>query len=130
MTTSHKVFRQSLLSLGLSVVLSAPLMAAPIQTSDSDEGEILTNDAGMSLYVFDKDEAGVSNCNDKCAENWPPLAASKEDKADGDYDIIKRADDSLQWSYQDQPLYLWKEDKSPGDISGDGKFDVWHLATP
>lgn len=130
MNNPMKNWQKITLGLGLSVILSTPVLAAPIQTTDSDEGEILTNDAGMSLYVFDKDQAGVSHCNDKCAENWPPLAASKEDKATGDYDIIKRDDDSLQWSYQDQPLYLWKEDKQPGDISGDGKFDVWHLAKP
>ena len=116
--------------LGLAMAFSVQVWAAPVQTADSSEGEILTNEAGMSLYVFDKDEAGVSNCNDTCADNWPPLAASKEDKADGDYGIITRSDGSLQWSYLDQPLYLWKQDKVAGDMSGDGKFDVWHLAKP
>ena len=116
--------------LGCALVFSFQALAAPIQTADSAEGEILTNEAGMSLYVFDKDDAGTSNCNDSCADNWPPLAASKEDQAEGDYGIITRADGSLQWSYLDQPLYLWKQDQAAGDISGDGKFDVWHLARP
>lgn len=130
MNNSHTRFQKSLLGLSLTLAFSLPLLAAPIQTADSAEGEILTNDAGMSLYVFEKDQAGVSSCNDKCADNWPPLAATKDDKAEGDYGIIKREDDSLQWSYQDQPLYLWKEDKAAGDVFGDGKFDVWHLAKP
>ena len=131
--SSKEVFSKNRFSkslLALTFAISWPLLAAPIHTADSSEGEILTNQAGMSLYVFEKDTAGVSNCNDQCAENWPPLAATKEDKADGDYGIIKRADNSLQWSYKEQPLYLWKDDKAAGDVFGDGKFEVWHLAKP
>ncbi|WP_417614033.1 hypothetical protein [Oceanisphaera sp.] len=116
--------------LGCALMFSVQVLAAPIHIADSPEGEILTNEAGMSLYVFDKDEAGTSNCNGSCADNWPPLMASKADQAEGNYGIITRADGSLQWSYRDQPLYLWKQDKGAGDISGDGKFDVWHLAKP
>lgn len=116
-----------LFAIGL---FSMQVLAAPALITDSSEGEILTNHDGMSLYVFEKDEAGVSHCNDKCTDNWPILAASKDDKAEDDYDIITRADGSLQWTYQDQPLYLWKEDKVAGDMKGNGKFDVWHLAKP
>ncbi|MDX1265857.1 MAG: hypothetical protein R3311_00675 [Oceanisphaera sp.] len=122
------MFKQALISLTLAVSLQA--LAAPVQMADTPEGEILTNEVGMSLYVFDKDQAGVSNCNDSCADNWPPLAASADDQADGDYGIVTRADGSLQWSYKGQPLYLWKQDQQAGDISGDGKFGVWHLARP
>lgn len=125
---SKNTFSKTL--LGLTFAISLPLLAAPIHTADSAEGEILTNEAGMSLYVFEKDQAGVSNCNDQCADNWPPLMATAKDKAEGDYDIIKRADGVLQWSYKEQPLYLWKDDKAAGDVFGDGKFDVWHLAKP
>ena len=131
--SSKQVFSKNMLRstlLGLALAVSFPLLAAPIKTVDSAEGEILTNEAGMSLYVFEKDAAGVSNCNGQCAGNWPPLAASKNDKAKGDYGIIKREDGSLQWAYKDQPLYLWKDDKAAGDVFGDGKFDVWHLAKP
>ena len=39
---------------------------------------VLTNSAGMTLYTFDKDAAGVgkSTCNGPCATNWPPLLAA------------------------------------------------------
>ncbi|MFP2768526.1 hypothetical protein [Oceanisphaera sp. KMM 10153] len=116
--------------IGLTLTFSLQALAAPVQMADTPEGEILTNTVGMSLYVFDKDQPGISNCNGSCADNWPPLAATGDDTADDDYGIVTRADGSLQWSYKGQPLYLWKEDKQAGDISGDGKFDVWHLARP
>ncbi|MGN6305865.1 MAG: hypothetical protein ACTHNH_13670, partial [Mesorhizobium sp.] len=34
--------------------------------------KIYTDANGMTLYTYDKDEAGKSNCYDKCATNWPP----------------------------------------------------------
>ena len=38
-------------------------------------GPVLADAKGMTLYTFDKDADGKSNCNGKCAENWPPLKA-------------------------------------------------------
>ena len=48
---------------------------APTKTGDSAKGKVLTNDKGMTLYVFDKDSGGKSACNGPCAGNWPPLMA-------------------------------------------------------
>lgn len=30
-----------------------------------------------------------------------------------------------QWAYKGKPLYLWKDDKKPGDITGDRVNQVW-----
>jgi predicted lipoprotein with Yx(FWY)xxD motif len=49
---------------------------APTKTGDSAKGKVLTNDKGMTLYVFDKDSSGKSACNGPCAGNWPPLMAA------------------------------------------------------
>ncbi|GAA3539363.1 hypothetical protein [Zobellella aerophila] len=116
--------------LGLTLTFSLHALAAPVQVANSQDGDILTNEAGMSLYVFDKDAQGMSNCNDQCAVNWPPLAAGADDQAEGDYGIVTRADGSRQWSYQGQPLYLWVKDQAAGDTTGDGVKEVWHLARP
>lgn len=116
--------------LGLTLTISLHALAAPVQVANTPNGDILTNEAGMSLYVFDKDAQGLSNCNDQCAANWPPLAAGADDQAEGDYGIVTRTDGSLQWSYKGQPLYLWSKDQAAGDTTGDGFKDVWHLAKP
>ena len=48
--------------------------AVPAVTG-SFKGETYLMDANkMTLYTFDKDEKGVSNCYDDCAAKWPPLA--------------------------------------------------------
>lgn len=116
--------------LGVTLTFSLATLAAPVQVTETPHGDILTDEAGMSLYVFDQDAPRVSNCNDQCAVNWPPLAAATEDRAEGDYGVVTRADGKLQWSYKGQPLYLWLKDKAPGDTTGDGVNNVWHLARP
>ncbi len=58
---------------------------APTKTGDSTKGKVLTNDTGMTLYVFDKDSVGKSACNGPCAGNWPPLAATAASMPMGDY---------------------------------------------
>ena len=104
---------------------------APTKIGDSAKGKVLTNDSGMTLYVFDKDSVGKSACNGPCAGNWPPLMAAAGAMPMSDYSIITRADGTKQWAYKGRPLYNWKNDKKPGDITGDGFLNgAWHIAQP
>ncbi|MGH8843295.1 MAG: hypothetical protein ACREX1_11465, partial [Advenella sp.] len=41
-----------------------------------------------------------------------------------------RDGDQSQWAYKGQPLYLFKKDSKPGDMTGDGVKDVWHVIKP
>lgn len=113
--------------LGLAM-LAGCATTAPVQTSSGN----LTNPAGMTLYVFDKDmaDSGKSACNGDCAAKWPPLMATASDKANGNYSIVTRDDGSKQWAYKGKPLYLWIKDQKPGDMTGDGVNNVWHTAKP
>jgi predicted lipoprotein with Yx(FWY)xxD motif len=90
---------------------------------------VLATPAGATLYTFDKDTAnsGKSACNGPCAANWPPLAAQASDAPSGDYSIVTRDDGSKQWAYKGWPLYTFAKDAKPGDTTGDGKGNVWHL---
>jgi predicted lipoprotein with Yx(FWY)xxD motif len=99
-----------------------------IKSSEIGGKEVLTDANGMTLYTYDKDTAGVSNCYDKCAENWPPLMADASAKAEGDFTIVDRTDGSKMWAFKGMPLYLWVKDTKPGDTTGDGVGEVWHTA--
>ncbi len=126
---------RKLLVLTIAAALTAATVAfaqmAPTKIGDSAKGKVLTNDQGMTLYVFDKDSPGKSTCNGPCAANWPPLAARADAMAMNDYTIIARDDRSKQWAYKGRPLYTWKNDKKPGDITGDGFLNgAWHIAQP
>ena len=89
---------------------------------------VLVNNAGMTLYTFDKDTAGKSNCNGQCAVNWPPLAAKADDKASGGWTVVTRDDGSKQWAYKGKPLYTWIKDQKAGDKTGDGVNNAWRIA--
>lgn len=120
---------QPLLALAgaaLFALLGQAQAADPAMVKDG----LLVDARGMTLYVFDKDGMGTSMCNDACATNWPPLAASADAPENDDWTLVERADGSWQWAYQGRPLYRFKQDQKPGDRLGDGKMGVWHVATP
>jgi predicted lipoprotein with Yx(FWY)xxD motif len=101
-----------------------------IKVGDTTKGKVLTNDRGATLYVFDKDSSGTSACNGSCATLWPPLLVAAGEMPTGDYGLVTRSDGSRQWAYKGRPLYTWKNDKEPGDITGDGFGGTWHVAQP
>jgi predicted lipoprotein with Yx(FWY)xxD motif len=119
-------FRTTLVAAALASCASMAYAAPPVKTS----GGMLTNSDGMTLYTYDKDTAGKSACNDTCATNWPPLTAEEGAAASGDYNVIQRDDGKKQWAYKGKPLYTWGKDKKPGDKTGDGVNNVWHVAKP
>lgn len=108
-----------------------------LKFSDSGEyGQYLVDDKGMALYLFTKDEPGVSNCEGDCLAKWPPLLVAKGgeveiDGADeGLISTITRSDGSTQVTFNDWPVYYWVNDKKAGDTTGQGVGDVWYLLDP
>ena len=100
--------------------------AAPALVADG----VLTGSNGMTLYTFDKDAAGKSACNGACATNWPPLYVAEGAAPSGEYSIVVRDDGKKQWALKGKPLYFWIKDQKPGDRTGDGVNNVWHVAKP
>jgi len=123
-------FGNALAGVALAALLAAcaGLTYAPVKYTDG----LMTNNAGMTLYTFDKDAtgSGKSVCNGPCAAIWPPLAASSTDQSGGDWTVITRDDGSRQWAYLGRPLYLWAKDQKPGDVTGDGFNKMWHAVRP
>ena len=132
-----KIFHHKLLlvtiaaaSLLLSACASYESRSAAVPMKIS--GNALVGMNGMTLYTFDKDIAGSgkSNCNGPCTGNWPPLYAAMGDAPARDYGIVMRDDGKKQWSHKGKPLYFWAKDQKPGDMSGEGFNNVWHVAKP
>jgi predicted lipoprotein with Yx(FWY)xxD motif len=110
--------------------LAALAQTAPPQSGNTSQGKALVDVNGMTLYVFDRDASGKSNCTGQCAVNWQPLIADTDAKAAGNFSFITRDDGRKQWAYKGKPLYTWSKDKNPGDATGDGVNNVWHIAAP
>jgi predicted lipoprotein with Yx(FWY)xxD motif len=119
-----------LLSSVVAILLAGLTSIASAQVPTKVADGVVTNAAGMTLYVFDADTAGKSACNGPCAANWPPLLAQDSDQASGDYTIITRDDGKKQWALKGKPLYAWTKDQKPGDKTGDGFKNIWHVAKP
>jgi predicted lipoprotein with Yx(FWY)xxD motif len=93
---------------------------------------VLAGSNGMTLYTFDRDVtgSGKSVCNGPCATNWPPLLVKERESAGSDYSVVTRDDGTHQWAYKGKPLYFWAKDQKPGDKTGDGFNNIWHVAKP
>lgn len=122
--------------LRLTVPACAALFAAcasmsqtlPAKVSDG----VFVGPNGMTLYTFDRDAtgSGKSVCNGPCATNWPPLMAAAGDQGSGEWTVVTRDDGSRQWAYKGKPVYYWARDARPGDRTGDGFNNAWHVARP
>jgi predicted lipoprotein with Yx(FWY)xxD motif len=129
-----QIMRSLILTTVAAMAVAMPLAYAEdyasgaIKSMDTAKGEVLTDANGMTLYTFDKDASGTSNCYDACAVKWPPLAAAAGASAEGKYTLVERKDGAKQWAYDGKPLYLWQNDKKSGDVTGDGVGGVWHVA--
>ncbi len=114
--------------LSTSFAMAEDYAAGAIKTAEVGGKTILTDAKGMTLYTWDKDAVGVSNCYDQCAVNWPPLLAADGAVADGEFTLIERKDGTKIWAHEGWPLYLWIKDTKPGDTTGDGVGGTWHTA--
>lgn len=119
-------------ALALLAVAALAACATASGTPATVSGGVLTGTGGMTLYTFDRDVAGSgkSVCNGPCATNWPPLLAAEGEAARGDYTTIVRDDGKRQWAFRGKPLYYWVKDQKPGDQTGEGFNNVWHVAKP
>jgi predicted lipoprotein with Yx(FWY)xxD motif len=122
----------------VKIVMMATLLAGlaacamgtePARTAQTAMGPVLADSKGMTLYTFDRDAAGKSNCNGQCAVNWPPLKADGTSQPSGNWSVVTRDDGSKQWAFNGKPLYTWVKDQKPGDTTGNGvNNNTWHVA--
>jgi len=93
-------------------------------------GTVLVNNAGRTLYRYDKDSAGTSKCTDACASVWPPLAPSGTATygtglRPAMFSTITRADGTKQLAVNGSPLYTYSGDQRAGDTTGQGLGDFY-----
>jgi predicted lipoprotein with Yx(FWY)xxD motif len=104
-----------------------------VKTRKIGGATVLTNAKGFTLYWFAPDTSTMSKCNGSCAQYWPPLKGPvTESGVMGKFGTIKRADGTLQATYDGHPLYTYVGDKAPGQASGNdvnSSGGLWHEVT-
>ncbi len=133
---------------GLSVVALVVLGAAAATAGGQGPGaatgalktatvggvRVLTSSRGLTLYWFAPDTPTSSACNGSCAAYWPPVGGPARTGAGirGKLGTVKRADGSLQATYNGHPLYTYIADTAPGQAHGNNlnlNGGLWHEMT-
>jgi predicted lipoprotein with Yx(FWY)xxD motif len=106
--------------------------AVAARAGESELGEILVGENGMTLYGFTMDTAGTSTCSGTCAEAWPPVLVDPDWTVGpgldtGIFSTIPRDDGTEQLVAGQWPLYYYSGDSAPGDVNGQGAGEVWYV---
>lgn len=99
-----------------------------IATAETSLGPILVNGEGMTLYILATDGA-ESTCYEGCVSTWPIVTAgaTAAEGLDVTLGSAARTDGSEQLTINGQPVYLYVGDSAPGDVNGQGLFDIWFV---
>jgi predicted lipoprotein with Yx(FWY)xxD motif len=121
---------------GVWYVLSAKgdmLKPAMVKLGQTDKlGQILTDDAGKTLYLYTRDTKDTTNCYDRCAQAWPPLLTTGAPKVGDGLNAMllgttNRTDGTIQVTFNGWPLYYYVTDMKAGDITGQDVGGVWYV---
>lgn len=101
-------------------------------------GQVLVDDQGRTMYLFEKDQAHESYCDGACASVWPPVTTKGMPKLGSGVDtakvtLLKRDDGLTQVVYNGHPLYYYQADGGAEDAYGQEKDQFgaeWYALTP
>jgi predicted lipoprotein with Yx(FWY)xxD motif len=107
---------------------AAPPAAVPpeFMVTTNATGRIILAASGFSVYSWDGDTRDKSNCAVAClGSEWRPVAAGRDELAQGEWRIIERSAGVRQWAFRGKPLYTHALDPKPRSLDGS---DVrgWH----
>lgn len=107
---------------------------------------IVVDGSGRTVYMFTADTSGTANCtvalDPICPKLWPPVKAQGAPVAGkgiiaSKLGTTKRTDGRIQVTYNRHPLYYFSGccgqgpgDRKPGDVRGQGYFQVWYVLSP
>ena len=108
-----------------------------ITTGPSEFGEVLFDETGQAIYLFDLEEPATPACYGQCAVDWPPVLTNGPPEAANEIEAdllgtTARDDGSTQVTYGGHPLYSYahegKHEVRCHDVAGYG--GVWFALSP
>jgi predicted lipoprotein with Yx(FWY)xxD motif len=109
-----------------------PTGPATIAWRNSPYGPILTTSSGYTLYVRLGDGFRHSGCYGLCLRAFPPELTNGAPQATAgilaaDLGVLTANNGWEQVSYGGHPLYRYRGDVKPGEISAQGKGKIWYV---
>ncbi|UXY31843.1 hypothetical protein [Streptomyces sp. HUAS TT20] len=98
-------------------------------------GSVVTDDRGMTLYRYDKDEAHPSKwtCSGTCTKTWMPVMVQDSVKTMGVEKSLLgtvHRDGRTQLTLGGWPLYRYMGDTAAGQANGQAADGMWYAVTP
>ncbi|MEU6548735.1 hypothetical protein ABZ915_00395 [Streptomyces sp. NPDC046915] len=131
---------------------SAPATSAPAAAGDSGSGHtattttvtakamkgtgsVVTDDKGMTLYLYGKDQANPSKwtCAGACTRTWVPVIVGDSVQTSGVEKSLLgtvHRNGMKQLTLAGWPLYRYVGDTQAGQMNGQGKDKEWYAVTP
>ncbi len=102
--------------------------------ADKDNMTFIVDANGDTLYRFNNDMPGVSNCKGNCLRNWPVFYAENivvpSIMNTSDFNVINNSEGFKQTTYKQMPLYHYINDTKRGDTNGQGVINAWFVVEP
>lgn len=101
-----------------------------VAVGQSPQGPVYVDGKQRTLYALSlrwaqaRSGVGIEYCGAACLAAWTPLAAPKGAEPVGEWSTIA-GPAGPQWAYAQNPVFVFKADKAPGDLAGDGWDDLW-----
>ncbi|QIY74662.1 hypothetical protein HEP84_41805 [Streptomyces sp. RLB1-33] len=98
-------------------------------------GSVVTDDKGMTLYRYDKDQANPSKwtCAGECTKTWMPVIVQDSVQTIGVEKSLLgtvHRNGMKQLTLGGWPLYRYMGDTQAGQTNGQAKDKLWYAATP
>ncbi|MFF4302210.1 hypothetical protein [Streptomyces sp. NPDC001601] len=109
--------------------------AAVLTRSAQGLGSIVTDDKGLTLYRYDKDQSNPSKwtCSGTCTKTWLPVIVPESLQTSGVEKSLLgtvHRNGRTQLTLAGWPLYRYVGDTAAGQTNGQGKDQEWYAVTP
>lgn len=95
-----------------------PLIPPAFNVVQSTTGRLVVTRELFSVYTWDGDEPGKSNCHDECLNDWTPVPAPENVIERGSWTTIERSTGINQWAFRGKPLYTYNHDPDERSFMG------------
>ncbi|WP_406442130.1 hypothetical protein OHB00_39070 [Streptomyces sp. NBC_00631] len=124
-----------------AAVSSSPVSGQPATTAvvtartAQGLGSIVTDDKGLTLYRYDKDQPNPSKwtCSGACTKTWLPVIVPESVQTSGVEKSLLgtvHRNGMTQLTLAGWPLYRYIGDTAAGQTNGQGKDGEWYAVTP